>query len=307
METEPVAVAPVVEPPVFDTPNILWFFGALTSATACDAVLSYVHPSHRGIWLLLASLAFLAAFAALSGALLRTGWWVPGGVLAAMAVTFVGPAGAGFERLIGVWGTGLNFDPFQEYEGSAVALVAAVAVAGLIAFALVRFHFILATVAFTTFVTLQMLVPLVVSRPSLKDHATAIMLGGAALIVVGLVLDLAVARRSAFWWHLVGLIGLTIGLAYHAFQHTSWGWVLILVAGTVVLLLGASLRRATWGVFGVAGFYAPIAHYLEVWFGNLGVAFALAALGLGLVMLGIGARVYEDRVPVFRRRTTVVV
>jgi hypothetical protein len=305
METEPVALAPVVEPPRFDTPNILWFFGALSSAAASDAVLSNVHPSHRGVWLLLASLAFLAAYAGLSVSLLRAGWWVPGGVLAAMAVTFVGPVGAAFERLIGVWRTSLSFDPFQEYEGTAVALVAAVAVAGLIAFALVRFHFILVIVAFTTFVTAQLLVPVFVSRPSLTDHATAVLLVGAGLIVVGLALDLGVARRSAFWWHFVGLLGLTIGLGYHAFQHTSWGWIMILVAGTIVLLLGASLRRATWGVFGVAGFYAPIAHYLDVWLGNLGLSFALAALGLVLVALGIAARVYGDAVPVFRRRTPV--
>ena len=75
---------------------------------------------------------------------------------------------------------------------------------------------------------------------------------------------------------------------------------------TAILLLGASLRRATFGVFGIAGFYAPIAHYFETWFGNLGVAFALTALGLGLVALGIGARIYGDAVPVFRRRTPAV-
>lgn len=297
--------APARAQPDFDTPNILWFFGGFTAAAASEAVIERVR-SARSIWILLVSLAFLAAFALLSAGLLRKGWWVPGGVLAAMAVTFVAPATIAFERLIGVWRVNSAINPFQEYEGPAVGLVVAVTVAGLIAFALVRFHFILVIVAFTTFVFVQLLVPLVVSEPSLADHATAVLLVGAGLIVVGLALDLAVARRSAFWWHLVGLLGLTTGLAYHAFRNATWGWIMILVAGTIVLALGASLRRATWGVFGVAGFYAPIAHYVEVWFGNLGVAFALAALGIALVALGIGARIYGDAVPVFRRRAPVV-
>ena len=51
------------ERPAFDTPNILWFFGAFTAAAACDAVISQVHPGARGVWILLVSLAFLAAFA----------------------------------------------------------------------------------------------------------------------------------------------------------------------------------------------------------------------------------------------------
>lgn len=304
MSSEPVVVAPEVhEPPRFDTPNILWFFGAFTSAAASGTVIAEVHPTARGVWIMLASLAFLGAFAAVSAAALRSGWRVPGGVLAAMAVTFVAPATIGFERLIGVWRENLMLNPFQQYEGPAVGLVAAVVVAGLIAFSLVRFNFILAIVAFATFVLAQLLAPIFVSDMSLTDHATAVGLVGVGLIVVGLVLDLAVARRSAFWWHFVGLLALTAGLAYHAFRESSGGWVIVLVAGTIILLLGASLRRATWGVFGVAGFYAPIAHYFDEWFGDLGVSFALAAFGLGLVALGIGARIYGDAIPVFRRRT----
>src|SRR5260221_1193331 len=102
METAGVP-APVRERPAFDTPNILWFFGAFTAAGASDAVIAQVHHSARGLWILLVSLAFLAAFALLSAVLLQRSWWVPGGVLTAMAVTFVVPAGVGFERLIGVW------------------------------------------------------------------------------------------------------------------------------------------------------------------------------------------------------------
>jgi len=285
--------APAREWPVFDTPNILWFFGAFTTAGACDAVIGQVHPSARGIWILLASLAFLAAFAALAAALLRAGWWIAGGVLTAMAVTFVAPAAAAFERLIGVWRAGPTLDPIQEYEGPAFALVVVIALAALAAFAVVRFHFILWIAATATFVALELLVPVFVTRPSLSDHATGLIVVGALLVLVGLALDVARARRAAFWWHVVGLVALAVGLTYHAVREgATWGWVMIFVVGTAVLLLASALRRGTWAVFGVAGFYAPIAHYLDVWLGNLGTAFALALAGLLLVGLGLAARLY---------------
>jgi hypothetical protein len=300
METAGIP-SPVRERPAFDTPNILWFFGAFTAAAASDAVIAQVHHSARGVWILLVSLAFLAAFALLSAALLRSGWWVPGGVLAAMAVTFVAPAGGAFERLIGVWHVGPSLDPFQEYEGPLFALALTVALAGLIAFALVHFHFILAIVALTTFVAAQLLLPVVASRPGPGTHANAFIVLGGAMIVVGLALDAAGARRAAFWWHLVGLTALATGLGYYAFRHASWGWVLIFVAGSGFLLFATVLIRGTWAVFGVAGFYAPIAHYLDVWLGRLGTTFALAAVGIGLVALGVATRRFGGMRPSLRR------
>jgi hypothetical protein len=294
--------SPARERPAFDTPNILWFFGAFTAAGASAAVISQVHPTARATWILLASLAFLAAFAVLAAALLRNGWWIPGGVLAAMAVIFVGPAAGAFERLIGVWRTGGSLNPIQEFEGPAFALLVAVAVAGLVAFAIVRFPFILVTVVLATFFAAQLLLPVFVKQPSAKEHATAFIVVGAALILVGLAFDLMKDRPSAFWWHLVGLTALSIGFGYHAFQHSTWGWVLILVVGCFILLGATFLVRGTWAVFGVAGFYAPIAHYLNDWFGNLGTAFALAALGILLVAMGLAARRFGGTWPALPRR-----
>ena len=273
--------------PVFDTPNILWFFGALTAAAAGVTVIGSVHSTARGLWILLASLGFIAAYAVVSAALLQSGWEIPGGLVAATAVTFVPVAAGAVERLIGVWRNPSGPGPFQEFEGPDVVLVAVTAVAGLVVYALVRFPFVFAYVAGATFITAQLLVPIVVSQPSLSDHATAVLVVGVALLAVGIFSDLRNSRRTAFWWHIVGLVTMTVGLAYHAFSHTSLGWVLILIVGAIVLVLAAPLHRATWGLFGVAGTYAPIAHYADKWFGNLGTAFALAAVGFALLGIGI--------------------
>jgi len=283
-------VAITAERPRLDPPNILWFFGGLTAAAAGNAVVSRVHPSARGLWILLAALAFLAVFAVLAAALLRAGWTVPGGVLAAMAVTFVVPAAIGVLRLVGFWRDEAGLAPLREYEGPLVLVALATAAAGLAAFRLVRFPFVLAVVAAAVLACGQLLLPVLVSRPDAADRATWSLLVGAALVAVGVALDRSRARRVAFWWHVLGLLTIAAGLAYHAFRHASWGWALILVAGLAFLAFAVVLRRATWGLFGVAGFFAAAAHYLDSWFGTLGTAFALAAFGLGLVALGIGAR-----------------
>jgi hypothetical protein len=287
--------------PAFDAPNILWFFGAFTATGASYAVLTQIHSSARGAWILLASLAFLLAFAAASAGLLQMGWWVPGGVLAAMAVTFVAGATVAFERLIGVWKSSVGLGPIQEFEGSVFAVLVVLAVAGLTAFAIVRFHFILAIVVVATFFAAQLLLPLFVKPPGPGDYATSFVVVGGILILAGLALDAVRARRSAFWWHVVGLTTLSVGLGYHAFRNATWGWVMIFAVGIVVLGLATALVRGTWAVFGVIGFYAPIAHYLNAWLGNLGTAFALVGAGLALVALGVAARHFGGVWPVLRR------
>jgi hypothetical protein len=85
-----------------------------------------MRPSAGGLWILLAALAFLVVFAALSAALVRAGWTVPSGVLAATAVTFVVPAAIGALRLVGFWrASGLA--PLREYEGPLVLVAGFVA------------------------------------------------------------------------------------------------------------------------------------------------------------------------------------
>ena len=289
METARSPVAPVDRRPRFDTPNVLWFFGAFAAGGGSTAVVAAVHPAHRGVWIFLVALGFLTVYALLSAVLLRTGWWVPGGVLAATAVGLVPAVGVGFERLVGVWpGAGVSFDPFQRFEGALFALGLATIAAGLVAFALVRFDFLLSTVAAATLFTTQLLLPAFVSRPGVGDHAVTSLVVGALLVAGGLALDRLGRRRAAFWLHVFGLLGVAGGLGYYAARHGhAWAWVVLLVAGAVILLLAAPLRRATWAAYGLAGFYAAIGHYVSSWFGSWRAPLVLAAAGLGLVLLGM--------------------
>src|SRR5258708_21296136 len=270
-----------LDQPAFDTPNILWYFGGFVATVACLAVFGSVHQGARGLWVLLVALGLLAGYGLLSAWLIRRGAEIAGGVVAALAVVFVPVAGSAVERLIGVSNVtrpsvSVNTlptpspGPFGAFEGRLFVLVVLVVAAGLAAYALTRFPFAFAFVAIGALVSAEFLVPAVVSKPSAFDHATALVAFGLPFLTGAILLDLRAHRRQAFWFHIVGLVALAAGLTYHAISHSSWGWELILVAGVIVLIIAAPLRRATWTLFGIMGVYTPLVHYAVHWFGNLG-------------------------------------
>jgi hypothetical protein len=287
--------------PVLDPPNVLWYFGALAGTAACVAVLGQVPTSARGTWVLLVSLAFLAAYAALSFGLLRAGWLIPGGVVAATAVSFVPIAGAAFEQLIGIGSTKVVPDtgtvlgntesppgaPVEVFHGRSFALVVLTIAAGLIVYWRLRYSFVFAWIAVAAFIGTQILLPLFDSHPSTAAHFDAALGAGIFLVAIGLALDHRRLRREAFWCHVVGLLAVTAAFSYHTTFHSSPGWILALLAGLVALALAVVDRRATFAFFGLLGLYAPLAHYGNDWFGNLGLACALAALGFTILAAGI--------------------
>jgi len=292
--------------PVLDPPNVLWYFGALAGTIACVAIVGQVPDSARGTWVLLVSLAFLAAYAAVSVGLLRAGWQIPGSVVAATAVSFVPIAGAAFEQLVGIGATKVVPDsgtvlgdtesppgaPVEAFHGRSFALVLLTIVAGVLVYRLLRFAFVFAWVSVAAFIGTQILLPLFDSHPGTAAHFDAALGAGIFLVVVGLALDHRGLRREAFWWHLVGLVAVTAAFSYHASFHSSPGWVVALLAGLVALGLAVLYRRATFAFFGLLGLYAPLAHYGDDWFGNLGLACALGALGF--TILGAGVLVQES-------------
>jgi hypothetical protein len=282
--------------PRFDTPNILWFFGAIATASTSNAVVATVHSSSRGVWIFLVALVFAAIYTALTVLLRVSRWWVPGGLFAAVVVSLVPAVGVGFERLIGVNPSGLNgtsLDPFREFHGAIFALGLATMVAGLVAFALVRFDLVQATVALATLATTQFFLPAVVTRPNADDHAATLIATGAVLVMIGLLLDTRGQRRAAFWWHVLGLGGVAAGLVYYVgSQHDAGAWAAMLATAIVVLLFAAPLGRATWGVYGVAGAYSPLVHYVAADARGWRLPLILVFVSLSILFLGIFLHLY---------------
>lgn len=271
-----------------DPANVLWFAGTYGIAFASYALLGALPESHSSVWILVAAIALLLSYSAASNELVRRGWWVPGGLAAALAVAMVPAVGVGFLRLIHVWSSDM---PLTDFNGSAVAVAIATAIAGLIAYWLTQFSFLFVTVVTAILVTAQFLALAGDSTVTGDDRATAALVAGGLMVIVGVFLDAFGRRRNAFWFHALGWFSAAGGLAFFVVESRgdpARGWVPMLVVGTLIAIASGPIRRATWAVYGVLGYYAPLLHYMDTGLDHNGWVFAVALLALGLSIFVFG-------------------
>jgi hypothetical protein len=279
-----------------DPPNVLWFAGTYATAIASYGLLGALPTSHRSLWIFLVALAFLAVYAA-AARLLRLGrWWIPGGLAASLAVGMTPAVAVAFLRLIGVWSSDF---PLTDFNGWAVGVAVLTALAGLAAYTLTRFPFILSIVAGAVIVSGQFLA-VVGNRATGDERATAALLTGALLVIVGVLLDAFARRRDAFWFHTLGWFSAGAGLAWFALAPSgdpNRGFVPMLILGVLLVIAAGPIRRATWAVYGVLGYYAALLHYLQDALNETRWPFALTllALALGIFVLGMLQQRYGTR------------
>jgi hypothetical protein len=272
--------------PRMDPPNVLWFTGAIAISVGVSALISTIPESHNGLWVFLAALGFLLAFAAASLWLLRLGWWVPGGLAATLAVATFPGAAVGFLQLIDVWPEDSSFDPFGDFSGSAFGVALATAVFGIAVFIYTRFSFILSVVVLSLLLAAQFVVT-GFDNPSGDDSATAALVSGALAVIVGVFLDAFGRRRDAFWFHALGWFSVAAGLVFFAVEpsgDTDRAWVPMLIVGLLMTISSGPMRRATWAVYGVLGYYAAIVHYLADGLNEGRWPFALLLIAVGLII-----------------------
>jgi len=287
--------------PRMDTPNVLWFFGAFAIAFATLTLIDKVPESSRDVWELLVSLAFYVAYAVAGWVLLRNGWWVPGGLGFALAVAMVPAIGFGVASLVGTFPKDPFFDPFQQGSWSVVLIGVATMADAVVSFAITRFSFLFFTFVTATLITAEFFIPTINSSPGADGFAVTAIVTGGALVLIGLLLDLARRRRDAFWFHAGGFFGIAIALSFYATGATgdsNRGWVPMVIAGGIVLLLAAPLRRATWAVYGLLGFYVPIFHWTTRGINSNSVGYAFVLLGIGLSIFVLGLVLHRFARPV---------
>ena len=271
-----------------DPPNVLWFAGTYAIASASYALLNALPKSQSSLWIFLAALGLLLVYSAASHGLLRNGWWVPGGLAAALAVAMVPAVGVGFLRLIDVWSSDM---PFTNFNGCAVAVAIATAVAGLIAYWLTHFSFLFFTVVTALLVTAEFLAVAGDSSASSDDRAGAALLTGGLVVIAGVFLDAFGRRRDAFWFHALGWLSVAAGLVFFVVEpggDSARGWIPMLIVGTLMAIASGPTRRATWALYGVLGYYAPLLHYMITGLNERHWTFAVALLAVGLSVFVFG-------------------
>jgi hypothetical protein len=279
-----------------DPPNVLWFFGAFALEFAVYALIHALPQSHSGLWLLVAAVGFFAGFALAAATLLRRGWWVPGGLVAALAVGVFPAVAVAFLTLIGVWPKDPFFEPLDQFSGWTFGVGLATALVGLLVWWMTRFSFVIAVAVAAILVSAQLLTPCFDESPSGDERAATALAIGAVLFVIGVFVDAFGWRREAFWFEVLGLFSVASGLVWLATVDGSpeRGWIPMLIGGVFLAIAAGPVRRASWAVYGVLGVYATAVHYLSQHLNERGWIFPLLliVLGLGIFALGMAEHLY---------------
>jgi len=279
------------ERPRMDPANVLWFFGAFALGFAVYDLLEAVPDSQDGLWILVTALGLLAGFATASWILLRSGWFVPGGLAAALAVAVFPAAAIGFLTVVGVWPGNSVTGPFDEFSGWTFAVGVATAAVGLLAWWFSRFSFVLALTIAAVLVSAQLLTPSFGESPSGDARAATALVIGAVLVVVGVFIDAFGRRREAFWFEVLGLLSVAAGLVYLIVASSgdaNRGWIPMFILGALLLLAAGPVRRASWAVYGVFAVYATVVHYLVAHLDERSWPFALLLIALALSIVAFG-------------------
>jgi hypothetical protein len=67
----------------------------------------------------------------------------------------------------------------------------------------------------------------------------------------------------------------------------------MLVVGTLMVIISGPIRRATWAVYGVLGYYAPLLHYMISGLNERRWTFAVALLAVGLSIFVVGLALHR--------------
>jgi hypothetical protein len=273
-----------------DPPNVLWFFGAFALEFAVYALIEAIPHGQSGLWILIAALGFFAGFALAAALLLRRGWWVPGGLAAALAVGVFPAVAVAFLKLIDVWPSDPFFEPVDHFSGWTLGVGLATAVVGLGVWWLTRFSFVLAVAIGAILVSSQLLTPCFDESPSGDERAVMAIVIGSILFVAGIFIDAFARRREAFWFEVLGLFSLGAGLVWLATVdgQPDRGWIPILIAGVSLSVAAGPVRRASWAAYGIVGAYAGAVHYLSKGLDETGWVFPLLLIALALLIIALG-------------------
>ena len=308
--------------PRFDLTHVLWYLGALIIIAAMGLFTNDAF-NRMGGWALTACGAAYAAVAFVGGHYLWTKKQlrIPGGLMIAVAVSMVPMIIYGIQDVFDLWkyaqgdpGTYHNFYPY--INGSWIYMELATILAAGLACYIYRFPFILLIAAVALwFMSMDIAMWFTQSPQSYPEddvRRTVSIVFGLASIVISWALDLK--RRGgpdiSFWLHIAGVLAFWGGLSFTSGGTGFEKFIYLLIN---VSLLGFSLfinRRvyAIFGGFGIALYLGDLA--FNVFNDMLGFSFALSAIGILIIYLGLllhrnrdrlAAKMEENLPPILKR------
>jgi hypothetical protein len=281
--------------PKFDVSHVLWYAGALIIITAMGLFSTAAFSALGGFALTATAVAYALGFVLLGRRLWRSPELrVPGGLCIAVAVSLAPLAIYGIQDGFNLWSfskPGSYKDFFPYINGSWIYMELGAIVAAGIALRFFPFPFILLIAAVALWF-MSMDIVRWFGSDALGDwemRRRVSLAFGLLMILVAWTLDLVRARQGdfGFWLHLFGAITLWSALAFSE-SSTEFGKAVFCLISIGFIALGLFLNRriyAVLGTIGIAGYLGYLA--ADVFKEILSFTFALSALGLAIIFLGI--------------------
>ena len=207
-------------------------------------------------------------------------------------------------EIVEVPGRGVSGQERREYQTdlawARMALAVATLLVALAAFGWSRSPFVLAAavVAFAALVVDATIV-LQAARVNYElrtPQTLAIAAMGAALVAAGVAVRDRTRRDYSVWLYVMGLIGLTVGLAESAFSSDAPGWAALwMLAALTVLALSIPLQQRLFAVAGLAAVFAYLAKLVFDVFESANAALVLVILGLLILGMGMLYQRFAER------------
>ena len=281
----------------FQLAHVAFYFGALLIMGAMGWLLSEAWMRVGDSALLLIALAYIAVLTLGGLALQRRGQTMPGGVLAAVAVSIVPLAVFAVERMTGLWpldDTQANYHNYYTYvQGGWLLMEAATVLAGLLMLRLIPFPFIVMPIALALwFMSMDLSEWFYGSPFSWEQRREVSLWFGLGMLLVFLLVDGRTREDYAHWGYLAGLAAFWGGLTL-VDNGSELGKALYCLINIGLMAIAVLLRRPVFMVFGALGVAAYLGYLsYEVFAESLLFPVVLTLIGLGVIWLGL---VYQKR------------
>ncbi|HEX7964254.1 MAG TPA: DUF2157 domain-containing protein [Gammaproteobacteria bacterium] len=288
------------EEPGFRPAHILYYLGGLVAMAALSLFVTLAWEPWAGIPMLVVALAYAALGIALTHWFLQRGLAIPAGLTITFAVSTVPLAVYSLQHMLGFWEGERTLQDFHLYIDwrwffMEVATLAAAAVA----LWRYRMPFTLFIVGVIFWYLSMDLVPLLFNDQDpdwqLREKVTLCM--GILTTFLAFWVDVRSGRKRdyAFWLYLFGVAMFWGGLSLQR-SDSELNKFLYLLINLGLLVVGAVLMRRVFAVFAAFGIIGYLGHLAMLFRFGLLFPVLLAAIGLGIMFLGVKWQRNERRI-----------
>ncbi len=295
--------------PDFGFTNTLYYLGGMVAIGAMTLFMSLGWEAFGSWGLMVISAAYLLACLKVADHLVLRALSVPAGILATLAVCLVPLIVWCLQNAMGLWPPG-DSQEYSAYHARInwrwLTLEFATLMAGVAMLWRYRLPFMVMPVAVTIWYISMDLANALMQNQRFDWEFTrdVSLLFGVATCGLAIWVDLRCRRAQepmwrqdyAFWLYLFGAIMFWCGLSLRE-SSAEWAKLVYALINVALVLFGAAIVRRVFtvlGALGVAGYLGYLSY--QVFKDSLLFPFALTALGLGVVALGIWWQRHEGRI-----------